>query len=248
MAQLKKPTLSKKKQVDKYDYDIDLGNKAMQYFISKGLEPHQAAGLVGNLVRESRLNADSTNSSSKAYGIAQWLGDRKKALFAKYGNTPTLENQLDYVWHELNNTHKRGLKYLKLATTPEQAARYGMGYYEFMGGPDAAIREMKKYGQNGEVSMAEGIEFANRLLKNYVPAKPEPVVAADYDSMQYNPPVVKVPIINNEYNPDPHYGVSRYIDRNTAPAPSLTIPYEKLMESNTELKNMMMRNLSALLQ
>ena len=59
--------------------------KAMEFLQSKGLKNHQAAGLVGNLIRESRLNPKAENKSSKAFGIAQWLGDRKTKLFNKYG-------------------------------------------------------------------------------------------------------------------------------------------------------------------
>jgi len=63
---------------------------AMRYFIDRGMTPYGAAGLVGNLYRESNLVPDSVNSSSGAYGIAQWLGSRKRDLFARYGNKPTL--------------------------------------------------------------------------------------------------------------------------------------------------------------
>ena len=64
---------------------------AVQYFVDRGMTPYGAIGLVGNLYRESNLSPDSVNSSSGAYGIAQWLGSRKRDLFAKYGNKPTLE-------------------------------------------------------------------------------------------------------------------------------------------------------------
>jgi hypothetical protein len=64
---------------------------AMNFFKSKGLNDYQAAGIVGNLMAESNLNYTAVNPSSKAYGIAQWLGDRKKKLFARYGKNPTFE-------------------------------------------------------------------------------------------------------------------------------------------------------------
>ena len=152
---------SKKKVV--HSINNDATQQAMQYFMGKGLTDYQAAGLVGNLFRESRLNPTATNSGSGAYGIAQWLGSRKKNLFAKYGNNPSLSQQLDYVWHELNNTHKTGLNKLMSSRDSEEAARNAMGYYEFSAGPDAAIREMRRWGQNGERSMQEGINFASQL-------------------------------------------------------------------------------------
>lgn len=65
--------------------------KAMQYFMDKGLSSHAAAGLVGNLMRESEMDSTSINPYSKAYGLAQWLGPRKKRLFQRYGNNPTFD-------------------------------------------------------------------------------------------------------------------------------------------------------------
>ena len=140
---------------------------AMQYFINKGLAPHQAAGLVGNLMRESGLNPLAINPGSKAYGLAQWLGARKKKLFSMYGNNPTLQNQLDFVWWELNNTHKNGLKHLMAARNAEEAARAGMNWFEFSNGD--AISEMNKWGQDGRGSMRKGIEFATKLAGQPMP-------------------------------------------------------------------------------
>ena len=148
--------------------------RAMDYFMNKGLSQHQAAGLVGNLMRESGMSPTAVNSSSGAYGLAQWLGSRKKALFNKYGNNPTLNQQLDFVWNELNSTHKKGLKALKSSKSAEEAARNAMGYYEFMAGPDAAVREMRKYGQDGEGSMRKGINYAS-ILMGHSPSK-SPIV------------------------------------------------------------------------
>lgn len=146
----------------------DLKNKAFQYYISKGFSPEAAAGLVGTFISESQLIPTSTNSSSGAYGLAQWLGPRKRELFRRYGSNPTFENQLDYTWYELNNTHKNALKYLKNAKTPEEAANTVFGYYQFMTGPEGAIREMKKYGQNGKASLAQKVKYANNVYKSIV--------------------------------------------------------------------------------
>jgi len=144
--------------------------RAMRYFMDKGLTDYQAAGLVGNLMRESGMNPQALNKGSKAYGLAQWLGPRKKALFARYGNNPSLENQLDFIWSELNSTHRNGLRHLRSSKSAEEAARNAMGYYEFSAGPEAAIANMRKYGQDGEGSMRKGISFASSLMRQPVPA------------------------------------------------------------------------------
>lgn len=138
--------------------------KAMSFFQSKGLTSHQAAGLVGNLIRESRLDPTAVNKHSGAIGIAQWLGDRKKKLLAKYGKNPTFDQQLDFVWEELNSTHKKGLEMLKQSLNVEEAAANAFGWYEFSVGPKGAIQEMKKHGQDGLKSYNQGIEFSKTLL------------------------------------------------------------------------------------
>lgn len=104
--------------------------KAMDFFMSKGLPAHQAAGIVGNLMGESNLNHTAVNKSSGAYGIAQWLGPRKTALFNKYGKNPTFEQQLDFLWDELQSTEKRALNSLKSAKTLEAATDSFMRTFE----------------------------------------------------------------------------------------------------------------------
>ena len=86
--------------------------KAYNYLLAQGLEPHLAAGVVGNLMRESYKHLDPTavNDSSGAFGIAQWLGGRKDRLmeFAKERKKPAtdFELQLEYLAFEINNPDK----------------------------------------------------------------------------------------------------------------------------------------------
>ena len=148
----------------KKSWNSESAEKAIRYFMGKGMARHQAAGLVGNFIRESQLNPQAVNKYSGAYGIAQWLGPRKEKLFAMYGPNPTFDQELEFAWHELNNTHKSGLQHLLASKDAEEAARMGMGYYEFQAGPEGAIRAMKKWGQDGEKSMREGINYALGLM------------------------------------------------------------------------------------
>lgn len=142
---------------------------AMRYFMNKGLAPHQAAGLVGNLMRESSLNPNAVNPNGGAFGLAQWLGKRKKDLFAKYGNNPSFNQQLDFIWHELNTTHKNGLKYLRASRDANEAAQNAFGWYEFSVGPQGAVADMNKHKQNGMASLNQGVRFASRLLGQPIP-------------------------------------------------------------------------------
>lgn len=144
---------------------------ALNYFMNKGLSKEQAAGLVGNFMRESSMNITALNPYSGAYGLGQWLGGRKKKLFSMYGNNPTLQNQLDFTWHELNSSHGKGLRMLKQSKTVDEAAANAFGYYEFSGGPQAAVRAMNNAGMNtkwknpnGTLALNGGIEKARLLL------------------------------------------------------------------------------------
>lgn len=107
--------------------------KAVDYFINKGLPLHQAAGIVANLYGESSLSHTNENPKSKAYGLAQWLGDRKKKLFAKYGKNPTFDNQLDFIWEELQSKgtpENRAFNALLNTKTLEDATDVFMRQYE----------------------------------------------------------------------------------------------------------------------
>lgn len=164
--------------------------QAMSFFQSKGLTKEQAAGLVGNFIRESGENLGTTevNKTSGAYGIAQWLGDRKRALFKKYGSNPSFQDQLNYVWDELNSTHKTGLAKIKNSKTAAEAAANAFGYYEFQSGPRGAIAAMNNSDQNGNRSYNQGIKYANNLLgiKSSASYNPADYDDGDYSSSNYN--------------------------------------------------------------
>ena len=140
--------------------------QAVDYFVNKGLTREQAAGLVGNLMRESGMNIAATNPNSGAYGLSQWLGSRKTRLFRRYGYHPTFEQQLDYIWDELNTSHKRGLQMLRASKTVDDAARNAFGYYEFSAGPEAAIRAMNGAGKNTKWKNPNGTYALNSGIKN----------------------------------------------------------------------------------
>lgn len=81
--------------------------KKMLYF---GWTPEQASGIVGNLVWESNLDTTvlGTADDKGSRGLAQWHSGRLKTLQNRYGaNWTDLDNQLEFVNWELNNTHKK---------------------------------------------------------------------------------------------------------------------------------------------
>lgn len=108
--------------------------QAYEFFIGKGLNPHQAAGIVGNLMQESGLKTSIKGDGGKAFGIAQWHPDRQKGLEALAKSLGTSKSdfntQLEYVWQELNTTEKRALDKLMQAKTVEQATSAFCQHYE----------------------------------------------------------------------------------------------------------------------
>jgi hypothetical protein len=101
--------------------------EAMSYLQGKyGYEPHLSAGIISNLMQESSLNPTNVNKQSGNFGLAQWGGDRKKALISfateqgKPVNDPYL--QLDFLHNELQGTEKGAGKALATAQTAGEAA------------------------------------------------------------------------------------------------------------------------------
>lgn len=80
--------------------EMDRYDTAFNYLVEdKGIPKKQAVAILANLVGESHLNPDTVNSIG-AYGIQQWLGERKKELFRRYGEKPSLTDQLDFLVDE----------------------------------------------------------------------------------------------------------------------------------------------------
>ena len=154
-----------------------------------GMTKEQAAGLAGNLIRESGLVTTAINPSpDAATGLAQWLGPRKRAFehtlnekdkragWKEYTGpgsgkplaNASFEDQLQYIkWELTEGKHTNGLKKIKESETAEHAAINAFGYYEFSAGPEKAVAAMNKYGQDGEKSLKQGIEFAGDALLTY---------------------------------------------------------------------------------
>ncbi len=89
----------------------DRTKQAMSYFQNQGWSREQAAGIVGNLLRESHIDPGSVqnNGSGPGYGIAQWDNKYKREDDFKKQNKDqdihqsTFEQQLKFVQHELTS-------------------------------------------------------------------------------------------------------------------------------------------------
>lgn len=124
--QIENPVKQKRRQQVSY-----VNNDIVRFFMNKGLTENQARGIYGNLMQESGGNIRAISGDGyNSYGLAQWTGDRKRSLFKTYGTQPTFEQQLEFIWTELNSTHKSALEALLRTTTIEDATREFMNRFE----------------------------------------------------------------------------------------------------------------------
>ncbi|HSX05982.1 MAG TPA: phage tail tip lysozyme [Candidatus Saccharimonadales bacterium] len=125
--------------------------KAFNFFISQGLSPIAAAGIVGNLKEESQVDPTSVQGGkdsatippsiydSGGYGIAQWTSYGRQKNLIEYaqkngvqlgdpsGVPGNLTVQLEFLWQEANNSYSTVLQHVKAAATPGDAATQWMG-------------------------------------------------------------------------------------------------------------------------
>lgn len=115
----------------------DRASMAMRYYQSRGYTREQAAGIVGNLVGESKLNTGARNPGDGAdgtdsIGIGQWNGNRARALkrfaAANHADWRDFNVQLAFVDHELRTSESAAGNALKSARSVEEATAAFIGY------------------------------------------------------------------------------------------------------------------------
>lgn len=116
----------------------------IQFFVSKGWTPAQAAGFAANLEVESSFDPNAVGDGGRAYGIAQWHPPRQ-AAFEQWAGRPirgsTVEQQLEFMNFELTQGTERGAgNRIRQTTTPEQAAAIIDQFYERSNGHARARR------------------------------------------------------------------------------------------------------------
>lgn len=135
--------------------------KIWGFLKTKGLSDEQVAGIMGNLQQESNFdpniieggghsNSATGASFNQGYGIAQWTFERKDDLekFAKSlgKSSGDLEVQLEFLWHELNNSESEALQALKGAT--DVATATDLFHRKFERSADAVSDTRIGYGQD----------------------------------------------------------------------------------------------------
>lgn len=122
----------------------DNEEKIWNYLVgTMGFTAIQAAGIMGNIQRESGFSTTALNSDSGAYGIIQWYAGRKTGLqnyAAEQGkDVSDLGVQLGYMKIELEQSYAQSvLEPLKAATTLEEATLIWLERYEVPCTPGSA--------------------------------------------------------------------------------------------------------------
>jgi hypothetical protein len=115
----------------------DRSSAAIRYFQSRGWSKEQAAGIVGNLLAESKLNTGARNpgdgrDGTDSIGIAQWNSGRARALkkFAADNKADWQDYgvQLAFVDHELRTSEKAAGDALRKARNLDEATAAFIGY------------------------------------------------------------------------------------------------------------------------
>jgi hypothetical protein len=163
---------------------LALGRQIYDYFVARGIQPHQAAAIAGNMAWEGGGRTDLVNpgdnwrhspNAPHSVGIAQW-NDRSPALIAfarsqgidipegdlrdpnyardVIGRIP-LQTQLDFAWSEMQGPERRALDAVRAGTDLNTAAAGAIGYHRPAGWTRA--NPYAGHGFAGRVSLANQI-------------------------------------------------------------------------------------------
>ena len=143
-----------------------------------GLTVEQAAGIVGNLYQESTLDHKAINPDSKAYGIGQWLGERKTELFnfaGLRGGKPTeLSIQAEFVVHELQTSQKAAINGGYAVPFINKKLNYALKAYvqgikKAKNIEEATVSCRRLYERPGEEEANDSrrVNYARSVYKNY---------------------------------------------------------------------------------
>jgi hypothetical protein len=143
-----------------------LADNIVQGLKNRGLPDAKARGVGAGIYSESSNKVDalgpkvtrkSDGRTDQAYGLGQWIFERKDALFAKYGPHPTGSQQLDFLVAELNGGDAGG-KFV-LAQADEEAVLHSY------------IHDFMRPGKAGEQSdLKNGLAALGRQIADHATA------------------------------------------------------------------------------
>lgn len=128
---------------------------------SRGYNDVQIAGILGSWQQESNFDPTNINPKTGAFGLGQWVGSRKAALFS-YAQSNNLDpyqilTQIAFFDYEMRSIEGRAFAMLQNATSPTDAVT-AMNYYERFSG--------YQYGPNG-IEAGQRYDFANAFISAF---------------------------------------------------------------------------------
>lgn len=138
----------------------------MDQLINKyGRNAHEAAGIVGNLIAESKLNTEAYNGNDLGLpsgGIAQWNGSNfsKLKVYAKERGKSwkDLDLQIDF----LNSTIDNDVNNRLLSSTNPLEASRAWAYYEKFAGYDGTTKSAQKLKKSKGWTEAQTQNYINK--------------------------------------------------------------------------------------
>ncbi len=113
------------------------------FFVSKGFTTKQSAGIIGNLMQESRMDPRASQRGGPGRGIAQWSLNERWATLLKWAGSRdeyALQTQLDFIIYELTTTEKATVPAVKATTTVHDATYQFEIKFERAGTPNFPAR------------------------------------------------------------------------------------------------------------
>lgn len=134
--------------------DIYQGLKA------RGAPDHVARGVAAGIHAESASNHRIFGGyKGRALGLGQWLGERRAEIIRRYGNNPTRQQQLDFLWEELQGRDPGGRKVLAQGDEASVLRSYITDFMRPAAGPQTTgdlKRGMAALGRGGETMTLPG--------------------------------------------------------------------------------------------
>ncbi len=152
--------------------------RALDYFMSQGWTPWQAAGIVARLQDESGLLDNAVGDNGKAYGTAQWHKARQEEFERVMGHPmlgSSFMQQLAFTNYELRRDPEYGGRLLADATTAQQAARIFTKYFE---------RPANEPAQAGKSAQGAAVIYRQMVAKEPILERVQALFARDHMGAQ----------------------------------------------------------------
>lgn len=188
--------------------------RVIDFFISQGWTPEQAAGIAANIWQESSFRSNGTGDPDKngvplAYGLGQWHSDRQK-LFKDWAkkdiHDSTFDEQMAFIQYELTHSEAKAGHILSATKTAEQAAAVIDEFYERSAGMQRQKRIDKASSYEQGINLSR--KSVDEIAKNSKPIQTNIVIPADKNASQIN----YHPVTANTNDNNSAYG-ARFSDR-----------------------------------